>query len=173
MPRRIDPRVEPTSDPPPVQERANPSPPVIAVAAPVADHAVADPRMAIVEVAVAAGDWKGIVKVLGPLADAASLPPSLGLINAVAHIEGASVQTAAPEAHALAIESMATIFGVTPDSRLAILFAKRLTRRHAVSFRERPAPPPRVSFLIIAVTFVVALALGWLLTSGVVRLHLP
>lgn len=161
MTRRIDPRAEPTTEPPPVP-----------VASPASEAPSVDPRIAIIEAAVASGDWRTIVKELGPLEDAARLPPSLGLINAVAHIEGASAQAAAPEAHALAIRSMATIFGVAPESRLAILFAKRLTRRPAVSFRERPAPPPRVSFLIIAVTFVVALALGWVLTSGVVRFHL-
>lgn len=179
MARRIDPRAEPASDPPP-EKKSIEAPPVVAAAAtapivevaPVPVVPSVDPRVAIVETALASGDWKQIVTELGPLKDAALLPPTLALINAVAHIEASSVQAAAPEAHAQAIHSMATIFGVSPESRLAIVFAKRLTRRHVVSFRERPAPPPRISFLIIAVTLVLALALGWLLTSGIVRVQL-
>lgn len=176
MARRIDPRAEPLSVPPNAEKpkvapisRVDPSTPP---EAPTVEDAAprVDPRIALVEKALASGDWKLITKELGPLEDAAHLPPNLGLINAVAHIESASGQAPAPEAHVLAIRSMASIFGVTPESRLAIVFAKRLTRRHYVSFRERPAPPPRVSFIIIALTLVITLALGWLLTSGAVRL---
>lgn len=127
-----------------------------------------DPRIEKVEESLARGDWSGVAKELGSVGEASRLPPNLGLVCALAHAES-SVD--APGANELAIRSMAAIFGVAPESRLALMLAKRLLRKNPVAWRQRPAPPARISLLIVLMTLVVGGAVGWLLSSGIVKIR--
>lgn len=191
--RRRDPRAEP-SDPPPIAEehvsarfelpkaerreeeaepppssRRQPPPP-----APEAQpHAVitnVDPRLEQVEPLVDKADWQGIAKALGGVAEIGQLPPNLGLLAALAASESAG-EKGAPVANETAIRCMAGLFGVAPESAIARVLAKRLLRKNPTTWRERPAPPARVSFLIILVVLVLGGALGWFLSSGYVKWH--
>lgn len=130
----------------------------------------ADPRTDAVEAALATGDWKKVATVLGPLDKAGALPPNLGLLCAVAHHE-TSNEEGATGANELAIRCAASIFGVPPESALAVVLAKRLTRKNPVTWRKRPAPPARISILIVAITLALGGGIGWLLSSGIVKLN--
>src|SRR5687767_4411723 len=68
-----------------------------------------DPRIAGIEPLVKTNDWKRAASVLGPVDDAGSLPPNLGLIAAVAHHE--ALNDPSPEARAVAIRCMAALLG--------------------------------------------------------------
>lgn len=129
-----------------------------------------DPRIEAVESALATGDWRKIAADLGPLAKAGALPPTLGIVCAVAHREIAS-EEAAQEANDLAIRSAAALFGVPQGSALAMVLAKRVMRKNPVAWQKRPAPPARTSLLIIAATLIVGGGIGWLFSSGLVKLH--
>ncbi len=193
MARRIDPRAEPESlrpdAPAPIAPaptdvvnvpsgaiEASPdtSPEVVGAPAPHEEAPPSsrvtnvDPRIEGVEEALVRGDWSRVAKDLGKVEDAGSLPPNLGLVCALAHAESS---TDAVGANELAIRCMAAIFGVAPESRLALLLAKRLLRKNPVAWRQRAAPPARVSLLIVLVTLVVGGAVGWLLTSGIVKIR--
>jgi hypothetical protein len=188
MARRVDPRVEPTSMPPKesADERAVATDVVVVpknVAEPPREAAEeeppssgkgsvtnVDPRVLAVEESLAAGDWSRIAKDLGTVSDAARLPPNLGLLCALAHAES---EADAPGASALAIQCMAAIYGIPADSRLALVLAKRLLRKNPVAWSQRRAPPARISLLIIFITLVLGAAVGWLLTSGIVKIRLP
>ena len=130
----------------------------------------ADPRIEAVEAALATGDWKQVAKELGPVDKAGALPPNLGLLCAVAHHE-TSTDEGATGASEVAIRCAAAIFGVAPESRLAVMLAKRLLRKNPVTWRHRPAPPARISILIVALTLAVGGGIGWLLSSGIVKLN--
>jgi hypothetical protein len=130
----------------------------------------ADPRIEAVETALASGDWKKVAKELGPVEKAGALPPNLGLICAVAHHESSSDE-GSTGANEVAIRCAAAIFGVPPNSALAVMLAKRLMRKNPVTWRHRPAPPARISILIVAITLAVGGGIGWLLSSGIVKLH--
>ena len=199
MGTRRDPRAEP-SDPPtaasddnknktesvrpaplPPPKASAPPPPTKELPAPIAPTpplaretarvvTSADPRIEAVEAALAMGDWKQVAKELGPVDKAGALPPNLGLICAVAHHE-TSTDEDATGASEVAIRCAAAIFGVAPESRLAVMLAKRLLRKNPVTWRHRPAPPARVSILIVALTLAIGGGVGWLLSSGVVKLN--
>jgi len=128
----------------------------------------ADPRLEIVETALATGDWRKVASDLGPLDKAGGLPPTLGLVCAVAHREIAG-EDAAQEANDLAIRSAAAIFGVPLESKLAMVLAKRLMRKNPVAWQKRPAPKATTSVLIVMATLLVGGGLGWLFSSGIVH----
>ena len=129
-----------------------------------------DPRIEAVESALATGDWRKIATDLGALDQAGALPPTLGIVCAVAHRELAG-EDAAQAANDLAIRSAAAIFGVPPDSKLAIVLAKRLMRKNPVAWQKRPAPRASTSILIVLATLVIGGGIGWLFSSGLVRLN--
>jgi hypothetical protein len=128
-----------------------------------------DPRLEESVKALETGDWKALSKQLGPLDKSGGLPPTLGLLNALAHHES-SGEESTQAANELAIRCMASLFGVPIDSPIALVLAKRLLRKNPTAWRERPAPPAKTSLLIIAVTLAVGSGIGWLLTSHVGRL---
>ena len=151
----------PTAAPPPPAARARDAARVVTST---------DPRTEAVEAALATGDWRRVATALGPVDKAGALPPNLGLICAVAHHETANDEAAAG-ANELAIRCAASIFGVPPESALAVVLAKRLMRKNPVTWRHRPAPPARISILIVAITLALGGGIGWLLSSGIVKLH--
>jgi hypothetical protein len=116
---------------------------------------------------IATGDWRALAESLGPLEQGTALPPTLGLLCALAHHESGSDQSA-QAANDLAIRSVGALFNVAPGSAISMVIAKRLLRKNPVTWRARPAPPARTSFLIVALTLVVGGGIGWLLTNAAV-----
>ncbi len=162
-PARPDPRVDPASLAPP------PEPEPEQVQEQVGSATIADPRVAAVEPLVDANDWRAVAAKLGPLADAGDLPPNLGLIAAMAHNEMA--REGSDEARDLATRCTGAVLGVAPESVIARVVARRLLRKNPVRFRERPAPPPRTSAIIIVIGLVVSILVG-LIASGELRVLL-
>jgi fused signal recognition particle receptor len=164
---RPDPRVDPESLPPAPAPEPEPEPVApVAPTAPVASlapRAAPDPRVAKIEPLVARNDWKQVVDMLGPIEDAAKLPPNLGLVAAVAHNELA--KDGVPEARVIAIRSMAALLGMPAESELVRVITRRLLRKNPVAFRQRQAPPAKTSFLIIVIVLIVGSATGWFLSS--------
>jgi hypothetical protein len=124
-----------------------------------------DPRFAEIEPLLSSSSWLEILKRLGPLEEAGRLPPTLGLIYAIALRESAGEKSATP-ANVLGIRCMAAIYGVAEESSTALLLAKRLLRQNPASWRTTPAPRARFSALIIAVAIVIGAGVGWLLGFG-------
>lgn len=189
-PVRADPRVDPTSVPP--TDAADYSVERIVVSAVAASNARAaalaaqdasvaepatseeaaapsrsitnvDPRFEHIEPLVTVNDWKGVAARLGAVSEAGKLQPNLGLIAAVAHNEIA--EEGDQEARELAIRCTAGLLGIAPESEIVRILSRRLLRKNPVRFRERPAPPARLSLLIIAVTLALGAGAGWLFSS--------
>jgi hypothetical protein len=169
------PRPDEGAAPAPAGRGATPVPsgsdPTLAVAPPhdgvAASRAVitsADPRLTELEALFAKGDWDGIRRRLGSPDQIGQLPPTLGLIYAVAWRE-AEGDEGASGASALAIRCAASLFGVPPESSTALVLAKRLLRKNPAAWRSRPAPPRRISALIMVVALLVGAGVG-LLTGG-------
>lgn len=124
----------------------------------------ADPRLDALERRMGDNDWGGIASELGSLEDAGRLPPNLGLAVALAHHE---LQTEGnQEAVAIGVRCMAALLGVPETSRTASLLGRRLFRKNPVRFRERPAPPARISVIIVLVTLLLGGGVGWLMSGG-------
>lgn len=123
-----------------------------------------DPRLEIATESVETGDWRKVAAELGPLAKAGGLPPTLGLLCALAHHESGAEEEA-QAANELAIRCVASIFGVPRESAIPLVLAKRLLRKNPVAWRARPAPPANLSLLIVAATLAVGSGIGWFLSS--------
>ena len=176
---RIDPRAEVDTDPAGVPVREIPAPtesgtarlsaPQTVDAAPdsgrVSVVTSADPRLADLDPLLSSGAWREIMKILGPPEQVEKLPPTLALIYAVAQRESAGDTSATP-ANELAIRSMAAIYGIAPGSTTALVLAKRLLRQNPAAWRTKPAPPAKLSGLIIAVALALGLGVGWWLSVG-------
>jgi hypothetical protein len=180
---RIDPRAEVDTDPEGVPARAIPAPAESgparlgapenleseADAAPgsgrVSVITSADPRLAELDPLLAGGAWREIMKVLGPPEQVDKLPPTLALIYAVAQRESAGNTSATP-ANELAIRAVASIYGIAPGSTTALVLAKRLLRQNPAAWRTKPAPPAKLSVLIIALALAFGLGAGWWFSAG-------
>ena len=114
-----------------------------------------DPRLLAIEPLLARGAWDRICELLGPPDSAGELPPTLGLVYAIARKEAAGVGSSG-DADALAIRSVAAVLGVGVASEAALVVAKRALRRNPATWRSRPAPNKGLSVVLI----VLALALG-------------
>jgi hypothetical protein len=165
----LPPLARPKIEPPAAEPEAAESAPPASTAPRVVTSP--DPRIEATTTALASGDWRRVATDLGPLAQAGALPPTLGLVCALAHHE-AGDESAAQLANDLAIRSTASIFGVPPDSTLALVLAKRLMRKNPVAWQKRPAPPAGTSLLIVVATLAIGGGIGWLMTSGLVKLNL-
>jgi hypothetical protein len=178
--RRIDPREEVDAEPDEVAPRATPAPtesgiirvgpsrpaPAPAVeAAPVVAGLGPDPRLAELDPLLSRGSWREILVLLGPAGAVEKLPPTLALIHAIAQRESAGDASATP-ANELAIRSMAAIYGIAPESTTALVLAKRLLRQNPAAWRTKPAPPAKLSALIIAVAVAFGLGVGWWFSAG-------
>lgn len=124
-----------------------------------------DPRWRIVEPLLAASDWAGVVERLGPPDDATKLPPALALLYAVAKKELQAARSELRSDNQQAIDAMAHLLGVAPDSPAALVLAKRLLRRNpGIAQTEAPGVLPS---LFIALAFiVVGGAVGYMLAFG-------
>jgi hypothetical protein len=124
-----------------------------------------DPRLAEIEPLLARGDWEGLAKHLGPPEKAGTLPPTLGLLYAVARREAAG-DGSSGDANEMAIRCMAALFGVPPESETALVLAKRLLRKNPAAWRTRSAPPTKISAFIMVLALVLGGAAGWYLRPG-------
>jgi hypothetical protein len=189
-----DPRREPT-DPPPGRPDATPLPQVQVVDssgrhhdAPAADSnqalaqptaipgdpvkiLVRDPRVEAVESAINAGDWNQVLAKLGPTQDAGKLPPNLGILYAIAMKEKQRDDAASRELTDLAIRCTSGVLGLDARSPIALLIAKRLLRTNPVAWRQRPAPRPWISMLIVLGGLLVGAALSFLISFGYLQIH--
>jgi hypothetical protein len=136
-----------------------------------AGPAPAHSKMDALEGLITAGDWPAICRALGPPEKAANLPPNLGLIYAVALYETADGELASLGSQ-LGIRCVASLASVREDSAVALVLAKRMLRRHHAGWGAKPAPSAgfSVAFLLFALVF--GSAIGWLLSSGWIRVHL-
>jgi hypothetical protein len=159
------PREDRKSEPTPEAE-AKPEAAVEAKAEPPGDEHVG---LARIETLLANGDWRRVAELLGK-EDAKHLPPRDALLYALARHEGDALADANAMTR-LAIESVASLLDVPATSEIALVVAKRLLRKTPVSWARRPAPPARVSILIILVVLVLSGALGWVLSSTHVKWH--
>lgn len=128
-----------------------------------------DPRLTDVDPLLATGSWRKILELLGPPEAIERLPPTLGLIYAVALRESAGDASATP-ANELAIRSMAAIYGIAPESAAALVLAKRLLRQNPAAWRTKPAPPAKYSVLIIVMALAIGAGVGWWLSMGSIHL---
>lgn len=143
----------------------------------------ADPRIAELEPLVATANWEAVLSALGSEEEAGKLPPNLGLIYAVAHKEyqiekedeagNKDRDKSGYEPNAVAIRCMAGIFGVAPESPIALVLGKRLMRSNPVSWQKKKAPPASISVLIVALGLIIGAGIGWLLSFGYVEFKLP
>ena len=123
-----------------------------------------DPRYEPLEKLLDLNDWKKIGAELGPMSDVGKLPPNLGLLAALAHNEVA--KDGNPEAATAAIRCMAGLLGVSEDSPIARVLARRMLRKNPVKLTERQAPPARTSLLIVLVTLVLGGGVGFVASAG-------
>lgn len=123
-----------------------------------------DPRHEPIEKLLDANDWRGVADNLGPIEQAGNLPANLGLVAAIAYNELA--HEGSPEAVAIAIRCTAAILGTAETSPLARVLARRMLRKNPVRLRDRPAPPARVSLLIVVATLAIGGGIGWLASMG-------
>ncbi len=123
-----------------------------------------DPRYEPLEKLLDLNDWKKIGAELGPMSDVGKLPPNLGLLAALAHNENA--KEGDPDAAAAAIRCMAGLLGVSEDSPIARVLARRMLRKNPVKLTERKAPPARTSFFIVLITLALGGGVGFVASAG-------
>ncbi len=123
-----------------------------------------DPRYEPLEKLLDLNDWKKIGTELGAMSDVGKLPPNLGLLAALAHNENA--KDGDPDAAAAAIRCMASLLGVSEDSPIARVLARRMLRKNPVKLSERQAPPARTSFLIVLITLALGGGVGFVASAG-------
>ncbi|HEV3189029.1 MAG TPA: hypothetical protein VGY54_00960 [Polyangiaceae bacterium] len=128
-----------------------------------------DPRLERIEPTIDEGNWQGVRTMLGSIEDAGSLPPTLGLIAAIAHSETAG-EEGSPGANELAIRCMASLFAVGNDSPIGRVLAKRLLRKNPRTSPQQSAPQTRVPVAIFFVVLVAIGIAGWLAATGTIRI---
>jgi hypothetical protein len=129
-----------------------------------------DPRLEQIEPIIDEGNWHTVGKQLGSLEETGRLPPTLGLIAAVAHTEIAG-DAGCPEASDLAIRCMTGVFGIQSDSPIGRVLAKRLLRRNQRAAPEQATVPAATAFVLFAIFLAVGLVGGYLIGSGTLRVH--
>jgi hypothetical protein len=129
-------------------------------------------QMDALEGLITAGDWPGICRALGPPEQADALPPNLGLIYAVALYEAGDHDQASIGSR-LGIRCVAALASVPADSAVALVLAKRMLRRNPVAWGAKPAPSAGFSVFFLLFALVFGSAIGWLLSSGLIRFRLP
>jgi hypothetical protein len=118
-----------------------------------------DPRFLSLEPLLAHGEWDRICELLGPPEKVAELPPSLGLVYAIARKEAAG-EASAGDADAIAIRSVAALLGVGASSEAALVVAKRALRRNPNTWRTRPAPKKGLSVALVVIALVLGVLAG-------------
>lgn len=159
---RFDSRADPSSERPAEPRLPTPEPaplPRVSSAPP-----KGEPRLLPLDRMINDNDWRAVSKELGPLSEAGNLPPNLALLAAIAHRETSEQE--GQEAIAVGVRAMGKLLGVPGDGAIAGVVARRLLRTNPVRFRDRKAPPARISILIVVLTLVLGGTVGWLLSGG-------
>lgn len=119
-------------------------------------------------------EWSKVCAQLTPSRDALpATSPALGLLYAVA-LREEELRRAQGEksldtgTERLALESLALLLGISPDSAAARIIARRLLRR---PWSAAPAPAARTSILIVTVAIAVGALVGWILDEGFDRFY--
>lgn len=165
---RFDARADPLSLPPaagspgpeaepPSARSSGPPPPRVSAAPRV------EPRLIPLDRMINDNDWRAVAKELGP-PSAGALPPTLALLAAIAHRE--TSEAGGQDSISVGVDAVAALLGLPPDGAIAGVVARRLLRTNPVRFRDRKAPPARISILIVLLTLVVGGTVGWLLSGG-------
>jgi hypothetical protein len=128
-----------------------------------------DPRLERIEPTIDEGNWQGVRTMLGSIEDAGRLPPTLGLVAAIAHSETAG-EEGSPGANELAIRCMTSLFAVGNESPIGRVLAKRLLRKNPRTSPQQPAPQSRVSVAIVFIMLVAMGVVGWLAATGTIRI---
>jgi hypothetical protein len=123
-----------------------------------------DPRIERLASSIDESNWRAVQDQLGTLEESGHLPPTLGLIAAIAHNEVAG-EAGSPGANELAIRCVASLFGVTSENPIGRVLAKRLLRRPPRSSLRELAPAWFVA-AVIAIVLVGAGIAMWLLAGG-------
>jgi hypothetical protein len=125
--------------------------------------------MAAIEKLLTRGDYARVCELLGPPERAAGMPPAMALVYATAHKE-AGDDAESGEVNFLAIRAVASLLGVSAESRTALMIAKRMLRRNPVTLAERRAPPAPARVALIVVALALGGIIGWLAGPGGVRI---
>ncbi len=128
-----------------------------------------DPRLERIEPTIDAGNWQGVRTMLGSIEDAGRLPPTLGLIAAIAHSESAG-EDGSPDASELAIRCMASLFAVGNGSPIGRVLAKRMLRKNPRISPQQSAPQTRASVAIVFIVLVAVAVVGSLVATGTIRI---
>jgi hypothetical protein len=175
--RRVEPEATPLAPPPKNQASEVAAPrtsrrPVESKRPPGADRTSVtsvDPRLERIEPTIDEGNWQGVRTMLGSIEDAGRLPPTLGLIAAIAHSETAG-EHGSPGASELAIRCMASMFAVGNDSPIGRVLAKRLLRKNPRTSPQQSAPHTRGSVAIVFIVLAAVGFVGWLIATGTIRI---
>jgi hypothetical protein len=119
-----------------------------------------DARYALVDSLIAQNAWPELVERIDVGREAGDLPAGLTLVVAVAQREASGAD--ASGANALAIDAMAELLGVRPDSHTALFLAKRLLwQPPPVTQKESPSPA-RFWVPAVLVGLAIGVVVGWL-----------
>ena len=125
--------------------------------------------LARVEHLVDEARWDEVVAMLGSLDAADDLPAHVALVYALAHAE--THPDDAGRDVAVAIRAAAHMAGLSDESPIARVIAKRLLRRSPVSWQKRRAPR-RVSLVLVMIALILGGGGFWLSTTKV-RIPIP
>ena len=116
---------------------------------------------------VSQNQWTQICSLLGSPENQGRLPVGLAFIYAIAlneiRVPGSPVDKRAPDIERIAQRCVSVMLGTQPDGELTHIIAKRLMRRN---WAAAPAPPARMSVLLLVAALAIGSFVGFLLGPG-------
>ena len=123
--------------------------------------------MGTIENLVSQNQWTKVCEILGAPENQGKLPVGMAFIYAVAlnelRVPGSPVDQRAPDIEKIMLRCLGVMLGTDAKGPLAQIVAKRLMRR---SWRTTPAPPARLSVMLIVAALVVGSFIGFLIGPG-------
>lgn len=120
-----------------------------------------------IENLVSQNQWTKVCEILGAPDNQGKLPVGMAFIYAVAlnelRVPGSPVDKRAPDIEKIMLRCLGVMLGTDAKGTLAQIVAKRLMRR---SWRTTPAPPARLSVMLIVAALVVGSFIGFLIGPG-------
>lgn len=107
------------------------------------------------------GKWSEALDYLDAAQKSYQLSPTERLLWSLAHTQ-AETGKSTSGTHRVAIDAMSELLGVSKDSPISLVVAKRALRNVPLAWRQRPAPKPFLSFLIIIAGAGLGGAIGYL-----------